>query len=134
MGNDKNDRRVPKKTSEFLSDEKKFYEKLGQNIRAARLEMDRTQRDIAELLFVSGDKVSHYESGLAKPSAYDIKLIAEFLDIEPNILLEYKGIESTSVDDKIYNRVKTMPKDDKEKLLYILEYLFPSLLDKRRVQ
>lgn len=52
-------------------------QKLGMNIRLARVGCCMTQRELAELISISQDSVSRFERGLTEPSATMIKSIAE---------------------------------------------------------
>lgn len=61
--------------------------RVGKNIKALRTSQSMTQDDLAELLFVSRQTVSNYETGKSNPDIEMLVRIAEVLKTDPNSLI-----------------------------------------------
>lgn len=67
---------------------KDILKKIGKNIQQERLKKGLTQETFAELMDVSWSYVSKIESGVINLSIGKINEIANYLDIDINILLD----------------------------------------------
>lgn len=61
--------------------------RVGKNIKTLRTSQNMTQDDLAELLFVSRQTVSNYETGKSNPDIDMLVRIAEVLKTDPNSLI-----------------------------------------------
>lgn len=66
---------------------KTFFQKLGENIRNARLVEDMTQEQLAQQVGVSSTCVSQYESGRRRPNAEILAIISEILCVSLDYLI-----------------------------------------------
>lgn len=66
------------------------YKKFGCLIKERRLEKNLTQKDLADLLYITDRAVSKWERGVSLPDISMLKQISEILDIDLNELLEVK--------------------------------------------
>ena len=57
-------------------------------VKAARLDSDLSQQDLADLLGIDRARVSNYETGTISPSATRLAQIADVLGVKPESLLE----------------------------------------------
>ena len=67
-----------------------FNKRVGENIRFYREGLGLSQDKLAEELDVTQAAVSRYESGKKGTTPYNIVRIAEYLDITPDQLLDYR--------------------------------------------
>ena len=118
-------RRVRVMTEEDLKKENDFYYALGTRMAQARVGARKKQSEMGYEIFVTDNTMSAFERGVSKPRAYTIRLFCEATGTEPNVLLGYKGRGETETDLHIMAKVRGMSEAEKEKLLDILEILFP---------
>lgn len=106
-------------------DEDLFYVELGAKMRRARLLAGKTQAQIGQDLFVTMNTVYHFERGTMRPRAYYLKLFCEETGVEPNYLMGYEGKQESETDMSIRAKLRGMTEEDKERLLAVLDILFP---------
>lgn len=68
--------------------ERRFFRKLGQVIGRRREEVDLNQSQLARKLGEKPNTVNRWESGIYRPSAYDLVRLAQRLDTTPQQLLD----------------------------------------------
>ena len=66
------------------------YKKIGNLIREKRLQKNLTQKELADMLFITDRAVSKWERGKSFPDISILKRISEILEINVNQLLEIK--------------------------------------------
>lgn len=88
---------------------------LGKNIKYLRKTKKLTQKDIADVLEVSHQMVSHYESGSTSPQIDVVQKIADFLGVELKDLM-FTDLESS----KMPNRVEE-PRPEYGRVVKLLE-------------
>lgn len=66
---------------------KTFFQKLGENIRNARLTEDMTQEQLAQQVGVSSTCISQYEAGKRRPNAEVLAIISETLCVSLDYLI-----------------------------------------------
>lgn len=118
-------RKAVPKTDEERKAEEQFFFDLGIALQQARIRTPYTQVDIAKKIHVSPNTMSHYEGGTAKLNVFQFKILCDILRISPNSFLGWNTTEQTSTDLKIQAKVMEMTKEDKDKLLSILDIIFP---------
>lgn len=69
----------------------KISEKIGKNLKEARKFKGLTQREIAEILFMTQQQYSRFENGVFELNYDQILKICEILDITPNELFDTKN-------------------------------------------
>lgn len=105
--------------------EEAFYYALGTRMAQARVGVRKKQSEMGYEIFVTDNTMSAFERGVSKPRAYTLKLFCEATGAEPNALLGYAGKKYTETEMHIMAKVRGMSEADKEKLLNVLEILFP---------
>ena len=60
---------------------------IGKNIRWAREQRGYTQEELAQLLFVTRQTVSNYETGRSRPDVETLTRLSELLDVEVTDLI-----------------------------------------------
>lgn len=68
----------------------------GRRLRAIRRGRDVTQEKLAEYCGLSPEYVSHIERGKASPSFDVIAGLSEELNVEPQSLFDFRGLEQRS--------------------------------------
>ena len=86
------------------------YKKVGNLIKEKRLEKGLTQKELADLLYITDRAVSKWERGVSLPDISMLKQISEILNLDLNELLE---VESNCSKKK-----------DKNKIIFIFIILF----------
>ena len=124
-GGEENSRKVREMTADEEEAEATFYYQLGVRMQQGRVGVRKTQSEMGYDLFMTDNTVSAIERGVSKPRAYILKLFCEATGIEPNDLLEYKKREETATELRIMAMLKEMSPEDKDKLLSVLEILYP---------
>lgn len=64
-------------------------EEFGINVRARRIELNKTQLDIAELADLDIKTIWNIENGVANPTLLVIELLATALEVQPYELLKF---------------------------------------------
>lgn len=85
----------------------------GEKIRNARVDMDLSQRDMANLVPMNQSNYSKIERGVQEPSLEQLRRICQILNVDPRYLLnlgEYASI--TAKDIKLLNDIKRLIKDN----------------------
>ena len=75
-----------------------IYEAIGKNIKLFRKEFKMTQRELADLLYISPQMVSRYENNIAAPDIATVAKICSIFHISMDILC---GFDNTSKDKRI---------------------------------
>ena len=75
-----------------------IYEAIGKNIKLFRKEFKMTQRELADLLYISPQMVSRYENNTAAPDIATVAKICSIFHISMDILC---GFDSTSKEKRI---------------------------------
>ncbi|WP_423815920.1 helix-turn-helix domain-containing protein [Salinibacter altiplanensis] len=70
--------------------------KFGRRIRATRRSRDVTQEKLAEYCGLSPEYISHIERGRASPSFDVIAELSEELEVHPQTLFDFTGLEERS--------------------------------------
>lgn len=68
-----------------------LLKQFGKNVKMERIRQDLTQEKFAEIMNVSQKYVSGIESGKANMSLGKILELAEFLNVDINVLLNFKN-------------------------------------------
>lgn len=72
------------------------YIELGNKIRAARIRLNLTQEQLAELIDVSTSFIGHIERGTRVLSVDTLERLCRTLHITPNMLLSFSSFENLS--------------------------------------
>ena len=62
-------------------------EQIAERLKTARLDMDLTQMQLAEITGLGRSTIMHYENAKAAPGAMELLKLSEALDVSPNYLL-----------------------------------------------
>lgn len=87
---------------------------LGERIRARRIELGLTQRELAKRLNVSFQTVSKYEKDINQPDAEKLKLISNILDCSADYLIgnsNFPNSKSISDDELTITYGQNFPYD-----------------------
>ena len=105
------------------------FKTIGLKIKERRQSQGITQEVIANYLDVNPSHISNIECGRANPSLTALVKIANILHCSVDYFIseEYtfapNNQSNTSIDEKIYNKIKHCNLDKKEKILKILDIL-----------
>ena len=71
-----------------------------ENLKAARIAANKTQKDVADAIGVAKSTYSQYETGKREPGIIGIKKIAKYLNISPDALIgnDYQELWLTAED------------------------------------
>lgn len=79
------------------------YKKIGNLIKEKRLDKGLTQKELADMLYITDRAVSKWERGVSLPDISMLKEISEILDIDLNEMLEVKSIyDKKNFNNKIF--------------------------------
>ena len=73
---------------------------IGRKIRAAREDMDLSQRTVAQQIPMNQSNYSKIERGIQEPSMEQLRRICQILKLDPRYLLDLEGYEQYSTRDK----------------------------------
>ena len=73
---------------------------LGEKIRNAREDMDITQKDMANQMFMTQSNYSRIERNVQEPSIEQLKQICLILKLDPRYLLDLEEYEYISPEDQ----------------------------------
>ena len=73
---------------------------IGKKIRAAREDMDLSQRTVAQQIPMNQSNYSKIERGIQEPSMEQLRRICQILKLDPRYLLDLEGYEQYSTRDK----------------------------------
>ncbi|MEI8128046.1 MAG: helix-turn-helix transcriptional regulator [bacterium] len=71
-------------------DKKELLKKFGKNVKIERVKKDLTQEELAEIMNVSQNYIACIETGRENMSLAKVLELANFLQIDINILLSFK--------------------------------------------
>ena len=99
---------------------------LAHRLRQLRLSKGLTQEELAEVLHISKETISRYESGLREPSISTLAAIVDFYDVDFNYILGVFDRQHFPADDDILMMHKFHSLDDRGKaaVLNTLEHEF----------
>ena len=104
---------------------KKRSDKIGKAIRARRLALRRSQKEIAGLAETTPAAISHIECGMRQPSADLVARIADALECSVNDLVT--GTVASPSENlcltRVLNAMRGMPPDAQEQVADYCEYL-----------
>ena len=87
----------------------------GERLRELREDLDETQRDIAELLFVSSKVISDDERGIHFPrDERVITKLAEYFEVSTDYLLGVTNVKNHTYGDKFFNAYNELPYEYQE--------------------
>lgn len=76
----------PRPKKQYSTD--RNYKAVGEFLQAARERNGYTQKDVSEILNITGQMVSNYESGMAVPPLKKLSLFLQLYNLNPEPLLE----------------------------------------------
>lgn len=88
-----------------------FLKTISTNVRYYRKKAKLTQKALGDLIGSSAFTISRWESGDAVPTAVDMALICDTLNVDPAVLLGVADESSTrdEIDDIILTRYRAVP-------------------------
>jgi len=91
------------------------YKQIGQNIRKYRRRKGLKQRELAELINVSPQHISHIESGAGKLSLPVLVSITDVLEVDPNTLLldTVTGAKSAVMERQLADMIQRARQSEK---------------------
>ena len=92
------------KDAEYL----KFCSMLGSNIRYCRLKTGQPQKVLAAHIGVTFQNIQKYEVGKIIPSAFRLKVIADFFKVKADDLLDPSFIHRSTVGNEILDAAPIM--------------------------
>jgi len=85
---------------------------IGKKIRAAREDMDLSQRTVAQQIPMNQSNYSKIERGIQEPSMEQLRRICQILKLDPRYLLDLGEFETISVADlRLLSDIKTFLKE-----------------------
>ena len=102
---------------------------VGKRIKEHRLENKMTQVMLAEKSGLSEAAIYSYETGKRLPALEPLVLLSNALDTSPDTLLcDYVDNNSSADGTDIINKVNKLPKQEREKLLKIVDTLVDAFM------
>ena len=92
------------KDAEYL----KFCSMLGSNIRYCRLKTGQPQKVLAAHIGVTFQNIQKYEVGSIIPSAFRLKVIADYYKVKTDDLLDPSFIHRSTVGNEVLDAAPTM--------------------------
>lgn len=101
------------------------YEKMGNRIRALRMQRNLTQESLAYMVDVNVSHISNIENAHTKVSLIVLVEIANALDSTVDYLLsdQYTSKIESPIDRQIMKALSTADEEKKEKILKIIEII-----------
>lgn len=89
-----------------------------ENLKAARIAANKTQKDVADAIGVAKSTYSQYEAGKREPGIIGIKKIAKYLNISPDALIgtDYQELWLTAEDTALVVVFKDLNADGRRKV------------------
>ena len=96
----------------------------GERLRELREDLDETQRDIADFLFVSSKVISDYERGIHFPRDERVIVkLAEYFEVSTDYLLGVSNVKNHTYGDKFFNAFNDLPPEYQELTLDFINML-----------
>ena len=98
----------------------------GARIREARMRVGLTQREVSELLGVSGHAVWCWEAGKTKPSNDHLVELASCLEVSTDWLLGREVVEEALLEEtdvSFRNAVASLPREDVEEIRNFIAFV-----------
>lgn len=102
----------------------KQYE-MGERICECRKQRKLSQAQMAEIIGISDNAFSKIETGNSKARLENVKKIADFFHVSLDYLAN--GEERTLEDEMFIQRYLQLTKEDRRKMITVLETFFPEL-------
>lgn len=100
---------------------------IGQKIKERRQSVGITQESIANYLEVNQSHISNIECGRANPSLFILIQIANILECSVDFFIDgeytFKQNSTSSLDDKIMNKLKYCNDEKKSRILKMIDIL-----------
>ena len=89
------------------------------NLKAARIAANKTQKDVADAIGVAKSTYSQYETGKREPGIIGIKKIAKYLDVSPDALIgsDYQQIWLNVEDNALMFMFKDLNEIGRKKVM-----------------
>lgn len=89
------------------------------NLKAARIAANKTQKDVADAIGVAKSTYSQYETGKREPGIIGIKKIAKYLNISPDALIgnDYQELWLTAEDTALVVMFKELNQIGRKKVM-----------------
>ena len=110
---------------------KVIFLKLGSVVKARRIELNMSQRDLAKAIDASNSTISRIESddGII-PTNDTLRKLSKNLSLDYNWLLALAGqIEDSPEIRQLYRMAKFMSKDQKKRMVEIFKQSFPEAFE-----
>ena len=90
-----------------------------ENLKAARIAANKTQKDVADAIGVAKSTYSQYETGKREPGIIGIKKIAKYLNISPDTLIgtDYQELWLTAEDTALVVMFKDLNAIGRKKVM-----------------
>ena len=96
----------------------------GKRIRALREDNDETQKEIADLIYVSNKVISDYERGIHFPrDEKAIVILAKHFNVSTDYLLGLTDIPSYNSISSIFAEIGSLSQNSLEQLIDYIQYL-----------
>ena len=94
--------------------------KIGEKIRALRLQQKMTQEQLADRLGVSYQSISRWENGITYPDIEFLPAIANYFSVSLDYLMGQDDIEKRRAIKKQINRIANMSENDEDELIELI--------------
>ena len=94
--------------------------KIGEKIRALRLQQKMTQEQLADRLGVSYQSISRWENGITYPDIEFLPAIANYFSVSLGYLMGQDDIEKRRAIKKQINRIANMSENDEDELIELI--------------
>ena len=103
----------------------KRYE-MGERIRECRKQRNLSQAQMAEAIGISNNAFSNIETGNSNATLENVKKIAEYFQVSLDYLTD--GEERSLEDETFIRRYLALAKEDRRKMLSVMDTFFPKLV------
>ena len=94
--------------------------KIGEKIRALRLQQKMTQEQLADRLGVSYQSISRWENGITYPDIEFLPAIANYFSVSLDYLMGQDDAEKIKAIKKQINRIANMSENDEDELIELI--------------
>lgn len=94
--------------------------KIGEKIRALRLQQKMTQEQLADRLGVSYQSISRWENGITYPDIEFLPAIANYFSVSLDYLMGQDDAEKIKAFKKQINRIANMSENDEDELIELI--------------